>query len=64
MTCLGVKNQFILQQESVNTTGVSDIRQQEKERIGQILSSVYILICLITDAAAIISILFFKQSDD
>lgn len=32
MTCLGVKNQFILQQESVNTTGVSDIRQQEKRK--------------------------------
>lgn len=64
MTCLRVKNQFLLQGESVNTTGVRSIRQQGKERIGQILSYVCILISLITEAAAIITKLFFKQSND
>lgn len=59
MTCLGVKNQFLLQRESVNTTEVRNIRQRVKERIGQILFSVYVLIWLITEAATITSILFF-----
>lgn len=63
MTCLRLKNQFLLQQESVNTTGVRSIRQHGKERIGQILSSVYILISVITEAADIISKLLFKQSN-
>lgn len=42
ITYLEGKNQSILQQESVNTTGAMNIRQQGKDRIGQILSSVYI----------------------
>lgn len=41
MTCFGVKNQFLLQRESVNTTGVRNVKQGGKERIGQILSYIY-----------------------
>jgi len=33
MTCLGVKNQFLLQQESVNTAGVRNTREWRKKRI-------------------------------
>lgn len=60
MTCFGVKNQFLLQRESVNTTGVRNVKQGGKERIGQILSYIYDMIWQITEAAAIVSTLFFK----
>lgn len=60
MTCFGVKNQFLLQRESVNTTGVRNVKQGGKERIGQILSYIYDVIWQITEAAAIVSMLFFK----
>lgn len=64
MTCFRVKNQFLLQLECVNTTGVRNVKQGGKERIGQILSYAHFLIWLITEAAVIVLTLFFKKNND